>query len=281
MNITYIGHSGFMAELPHTYLLFDVLADEKDPGDIIPGGNAPEDMLPYSIGRLPAMDPEKDILVFASHSHLDHYSPNIWKLRQKYPHVYYILSDDIPLSAGSTDRPDPPEADIAGSTDRCQGTPGTAPGGSSGNRILRVRADQTCECRSAQILTLPSTDEGVAFLVTCEGKTLFHAGDLNLWLWEEEGAEYMRQMKQDFDRAVRPLAGRKADVAFLPLDGRLEEHAYDGMDAFLRVMSIDHVFPMHFWKQYDLIPSYIKDRPGIPAGTRIHTITRENQSFAL
>lgn len=31
-----------------------------------------------------------------------------------------------------------------------------------------------------------STDEGVAFLVTAEGRTVFHAGDLNWWHWEGE-----------------------------------------------------------------------------------------------
>lgn len=45
---------------------------------------------------------------------------------------------------------------------------------------------------------LPSTDEGVAFLVTAEGRTVFHAGDLNWWHWEGEDPVWNRNMEADF-----------------------------------------------------------------------------------
>ncbi len=37
----------------------------------------------------------------------------------------------------------------------------------------------------AEIRTLRSTDEGVAFVVHYAGKTIYHAGDLNWWHWKK------------------------------------------------------------------------------------------------
>lgn len=42
--------------------------------------------------------------------------------------------------------------------------------------------------------TLFSTDEGVAFLLQCPEGMIYHAGDLNDWVWEEEPDEENQQM---------------------------------------------------------------------------------------
>lgn len=51
MRVTYIGHSGFSVELESHILLFD-----------------------YYEGTMPEFDPAKKLLVFASHSHPDHFN---------------------------------------------------------------------------------------------------------------------------------------------------------------------------------------------------------------
>ena len=55
MRITYIGHSGFLVELKKSLLLFD-----------------------YYEGALPALSHEKQLYVFASHRHPDHFNPEIF-----------------------------------------------------------------------------------------------------------------------------------------------------------------------------------------------------------
>lgn len=71
MEITYIGHSGFLVELEHTALLFDYWQ-----GDFtLPAG--------------------KRLYVFASHRHPDHFNPEIFNLKAGHPEVQFILSDDI------------------------------------------------------------------------------------------------------------------------------------------------------------------------------------------
>ena len=72
MKVTFIEHSGFMVEMEQNVLLFD-----------------------YYQGEIPSFDGSKTLYVFASHSHADHYDPAIWKLKEQYKDIHYILSDDI------------------------------------------------------------------------------------------------------------------------------------------------------------------------------------------
>ena len=55
MDISFLGHSGFLVRLASVSLLFD-----------------------WSEGELPALEPEVPLLVFASHGHEDHFQPAIF-----------------------------------------------------------------------------------------------------------------------------------------------------------------------------------------------------------
>ena len=72
MKITYIHHSGFLAETNQALLLFD-----------------------FAGGSLPPLDPAKTLVVFVSHRHEDHFNPDIFTLADSHPHTVYVLSDDI------------------------------------------------------------------------------------------------------------------------------------------------------------------------------------------
>lgn len=72
MKITYIHHSGFLAETNQALLLFDFVG-----------------------GILPPLDPAKTLVVFVSHRHEDHFNPDIFALADSHPHTIYVLSDDI------------------------------------------------------------------------------------------------------------------------------------------------------------------------------------------
>ena len=73
MRVTYIKHSGFLAEWEDAACLFD-----------------------WAEGELPPIDPEKRLFVFVSHAHTDHYDPHIFQKVADYPKRTFILSDDIP-----------------------------------------------------------------------------------------------------------------------------------------------------------------------------------------
>ena len=200
MRVTYIGHSGFSVELESHILLFD-----------------------YYEGTMPEFDPAKKLLVFASHSHPDHFNREILKLEEMYPDVEYIFPKDI---------------GIAKKEQRIS------------EHFMRKRDEITVG--DTKVRSLRSTDEGVAFLIKCEDRTIYHAGDLNWWHWEEEGTEYNQQMKEDYQNALRLMKGEHVDVAFVPVDPRLEEAYYWGIDWYMRHTDTERVYPMHMWEQYEI-----------------------------
>ena len=150
MKVTYIGHSGFSVELESHILLFD-----------------------YYEGAMPEFDPAKKLLVFASHSHPDHFNREILKLEDVYPDVEYIFPKDI---------------GIAKKEQRAS------------EHFMRKRDEITVG--DTKVRSLRSTDEGVAFLIKCEDRTIYHAGDLNWWHWEEESEYYNEQMRMDYQKEI-------------------------------------------------------------------------------
>ena len=207
MWVTYIGHSGFAAELAHCTLLFD-----------------------YFEGALPAFAPEKPLYVFSSHAHRDHFNFDIFKLRETHPNVTYILSRDIRRrwSAAGFRRHGVEQETY--------------------DAILFPGAYETLQCGALSVETLRSTDEGVAFLVSAEGETIFHAGDLNDWVWEEEAPAENHAMTVRFRAEIDRLAGRRLDAAFLVLDPRQGTDFARGFDYFMRCTDTVRAYPMHFWK---------------------------------
>lgn len=75
MKITYIGHSGFLAETQNVNFLFD-----------------------YYSGEIPSMPAEKPLYVLVSHKHADHFNPEIFQLEEQYPHIKFLLSYDIKVT---------------------------------------------------------------------------------------------------------------------------------------------------------------------------------------
>ena len=89
-------------------------------------------------------------------------------------------------------------------------------------------------------------------LVMKEGKTLFHAGDLQWWHWEEEPKHWNDEMEREFKKEGAKLMGRKIDVAFLVLDPRQESYFWWGFDWWMRTMQVQLAFPMHSWESFSL-----------------------------
>lgn len=260
MKITYIGHSGFLAETQEAYLLFDCIASAEEKEGL------PVRHQQYTAGVLPELDGQKELFVFVSHRHEDHYSHVIWKLKERYPFVRYVIAKDIPFTPNVRRRLGVTETDLP--------------------RILRAYGGQEYEIlmKNGAVLkieTLFSTDAGVAFYVTVNGQTFYHAGDLNLWVWEEESAAYNKDMTNRFERELEKLRGRHVDAAFLPLDPRQGADAYRGMDAYLQAMRVNYVFPMHFWNRYEIISQYCEARKGEDFIAGVQNIKREGQTFVL
>lgn len=213
----------------------------------------------YYEGKIPVFDNNKKVFIFVSHKHADHYSWKIWDIRKQHPNVCYVISKDIPFSENARNR--------HGITNEDE------------KRILRAYGNKQYEWEELNIITLKSTDEGVAYVVLAEGKYIYHAGDLNLWAWQGEPDEYNEKMKRNYCGQIDKIKDISFELAFVPLDSRQEVYAYGGMDYFLEKVNAKHVFPMHMWKQYQMILQYKKDRQGKLPVEVIGEIGEEGQSF--
>ncbi|MGN0335538.1 MAG: MBL fold metallo-hydrolase [Lachnospiraceae bacterium] len=216
MNVTYIYHSCFLTETARCYYLFD-----------------------YFKGSLPALDLQKPILVLASHSHGDHYSPTVFSILREMgmQQIFAVLSDDIPFNTVPSD----------------------------------ISCITISPCREydlplgQKLVTYRSTDQGVAFLIQDQDVLFYHAGDLNDWTWDGEEDSYNKKMTRDYreqiDALAQQLQNRSLNAAFVVLDPRQEQFYDRGMLYFLNKTQGDCVYPMHYWGKPQITVRFLTEHP--------------------
>lgn len=212
----------------------------------------------YWRGPLPEPIPEKSLLAFASHSHHDHFNREIFSYGSRWTRADYILGSDIRLSARR-------KAEWALQEET----------------LHRMGPDKQIACQGVSIRTLRSTDAGVAFLVQAEGKTIYHAGDLNWWVWAGEPQADNDAMTAAFLQEVGKLQGIPIDLAFLTLDGRQESDMFRGIDHCLRHLNIRIAVPMHSFGDYTPHHAILSDPISLPYRERILLMTESGQQLTL
>lgn len=209
-------------------------------------------------GELPSL-PDKPLTVFASHRHEDHFHSHIFTLDNGTRDVMFVLSKDIRLSAAHRKKWDVCDETAA----KCHSLGG----------------GETLSEPGFHVETLRSTDQGVAFVVDCDGTTIYHAGDLNWWHWNEQDDAWNHDMECRFKRCIEPLRGRHLSLAMVPLDPR-QEDAYDrGLLYLLELADVEQVLPMHQWEDFSLTERFKIARPEF-AG-KILEITENGQDFSI
>lgn len=170
------------------------------------------------------LEERKDVPVvfFVTHHHKDHYNPDIFNLAQNHERVY-VLSNDV-------------EARDTNSRLAIQGM-------SAGDVVENLPGGIT-------VKAYPSTDEGVSFLVTTKaGRKVFHAGDLNLWHWNEENTpKAVAEATAAFTKAVNRIAEENPsiDTVMFPVDVRQGKDFALGATRFMEAIKVKDFFPMHF-----------------------------------
>ena len=232
LEVRCLGHSGFTAAAGNSFLVFD-----------------------YFTGPLPEIPVREEgeagrTFVFVSHSHPDHFNPEIFRLRERDPSVTFILSSDIyrdiPEKHGVHD-------------------------------AVFVGPDETIEPDpKVRIRTLRSTDAGVAFLVKAGGRNIYHAGDLNLWLWDGMTEPEAYAMTAAFRDAVGKLRPYSIDLAFIPLDTRQGIYSFLGLDYCMRTLKIRNAVPMHFFGTSKIVRTLMNDPVSSPYRDRISLMEAGN-----
>lgn len=198
-EIRYLYHSGFAVDTGGHFLIFDYYRDTPKGCGLSKGVIDPEEIR------------GKNVVVFSSHSHPDHYTPKIFSWRNTVRNIRYVLADEI--------RP-PAEA-------------------------IKIAPGQTMNLGDLTVRALKSTDLGVAFLIHADGFCIYHAGDLNWWRWNGEPEEDNEKMGRRYREQIDLLRGETIDLAFLPVDPRLEENALLGLTYFMETVGAKAVVPMH------------------------------------
>ena len=240
-KITYIFHDGFLAECESCCLLFD-----------------------YWCGQMPPIPQEKPLFVFSSHVHADHFSFSIFTLANTHPDVTFCLSNDIHRKHNA-------RAFAKHIAER--GAPAD-----SYEKVHFLKAGEEYRIGDLTIHTIRSTDQGCAFLVDTGKELLYHAGDLNDWRWPANTEEVNRTEQTDYRREMGRLSeilhtkkgpAPAIDAAFLPLDPKQEMFYCCGFDFFMRNIGAKEAWPMHCWKQYDVIDRLLADPVSEPYRTAV------------
>ena len=246
MQVIFIHHSCFLREVDDKVLIFDYFG-----GDRVNG---------YTFtGKIPSYAPDTKIYMFASHSHRDHFDMDILRWSGQYPNIRYILSKDIRISPHFLEKHgiDPKVRE----------------------QVQFVTAGKRYEVDDLVIETLASTDAGVAFYVTTNGVSFFHAGDLNDWKMEGAGDLINGKQERAYRHEIRKITDKPINLAFVPMDPRLGPYQSLGIDFFLKNTDAEFVFPMHMWQDYSAIAAYKKKISNLGMAQRVIEIERENQVF--
>ncbi|MDE6741027.1 MAG: MBL fold metallo-hydrolase [Muribaculaceae bacterium] len=215
----YIYHDCFVVKTPEAVLVFDFW---KDPYQMEPMPNP-----------LTNIDKDMPAYVFVSHGHKDHYNPDIFGWAKYFPNIRYIVSKDVRkrinhiISPGSSYKGD--KVDAA--------------------KVIAMSDHDHYEDDIINVNTFPSTDIGNSYGVTIAGRTIFHAGDLNAWIWKDESTEEeVKEALDSFNAIVDMIAASYEgfDICFFPVDSRIGTDYFMGACIFLERFRIDNFFPMHF-----------------------------------
>ncbi len=189
-------------------------------------------MLIFDYYRGKAVLPEnKRIFVFSSHNHQDHFNPAILDWRSERPDINYILSSDIEL-------------------------------GQSDANIRFMSPYEQLELDDLKIRTYGSTDQGVSFMVSCEGRNIFHAGDLNWWYWWDDTPEEIEKAEKAYKDEISRMMGETVNVAFFPIDPRLEQNYSAGAEYFIQKIKPTYLVPMHYTGDYKTAARFAEKMTG-------------------
>lgn len=226
LKIKYLYHSGFAVETQNNLLIFDYYQG--------------------SIGDLIKKSP-KNIYVFVSHSHPDHFNPVILEWQKERSDIHYILSNDIPVSPTI-------------------------------NNLTVLAPYEKIELGSLKIKAYNSTDIGVSFLVQDEEAHLFHAGDLNWWYWLDTEDE-MAKAEKEFKDEIQRIKGEVIDFAFFPVDPRLEKNYLAGAKYFIQELNPKYLIPMHFADSPEILEDFENEMRNSPC--RILKFSHKGQELIL
>ena len=198
VDVTYYVHSGFSCAIDGNFFIFDYWR-----------GQDPEELEGHDL-TVEKLKNYKNVYVFITHSHPDHFDPIVYEWYKELP-VNYIVSYEMPI----------------------------------GSRGKRMNPGDTYKIsEKIQVKAFDSTDLGVSYLLSYEDINIFHAGDLNFWHWREEStAQEIDEAEVQFKNAMEPIKKENIDErtqTFLSLESFNEY--MEKLDLFAGMKTVSAVF---------------------------------------
>lgn len=228
-KLIYVWHDCFVYQGDRCMLIFDY-------------GQNPPLSCPY-----PYMDMDKvineilstrgenfSVYFLVSHHHKDHFNREIFSYAQKLKNVRYIISKDTARSVNYLIKE-----------------------GSTYSGRLKVERSQVCVLKPGEsvrndhvsVHAFGSTDIGNSYIVEVDEKILFHAGDLNAWVWKDESTvEEVEKALNDYENILKTIKARfpYIDYAMFPVDARIGRDFWEGARRFVWMLDVKYFIPMHF-----------------------------------
>jgi L-ascorbate metabolism protein UlaG (beta-lactamase superfamily) len=216
VKINYLYNSSFKIETKNHVFIFDYYFDSVESG--IKNSTS-------GVIGIEDIKTEKDILVFCSHCHGDHFNKVIFDWKEVNPSIKYILSSDIKVDKNNAD-------------------------------ISRISVYEKLQIKDVYIKAYGSTDIGISFIIKADGISIFHAGDLNWWHWYDESDEDNIKMEKWFKEEINKLKSETIDLAFFPVDSRLKDDYALGADYFIDEIAPKIFIPMHFREDFSITSKF-------------------------
>lgn len=210
-TITHLFHSGYAVETAEHFLIFDYYQPFPGKKDGIAKGMITGDYLKT----------KKNVIVFVSHSHADHFDPIILDWAKDNPAITYIVSSDVKIN-----------------TDQFH--------------CHVLSAYEEANINQVAVKTFGSTDQGISFFLQVDGISIFHAGDLNWWHWSGESIAEQTSAELAFKAEIDKIRSQvvSIDIGFFPIDRRMEEFYSIGAEYFADKLKPNLLVPMHFGKDF-------------------------------
>lgn len=210
-------------ETDEAVLIFDYW---KDPLDQVERHNT----FPTFLNEI---DKKKHVYVLVSHHHKDHFNRKIFLWERILPQITFIISQDIFQSVNYLFR----ENGVY---------KGYKP---SLSNVKVLKGGQIYKDSHLNVTAFESTDIGNSYAIEISGYTVFHAGDLNAWLWEEESEEdEIGKAKRDYKGIINHIASQYPyfDLVMFPVDSRQGGKYWWGAKYFVETIDTALFVPMHF-----------------------------------
>lgn len=206
-RVIYCGHSGWTVLTKNHVLVFDYWEPGTSSAKGLAGGT-------INPGELK----DKNVIVFVSHDHSDHYDDVIYGWGSEIKNIQYVYGFKAETSWVH-------ESD-----------------GYQGPAYTFIPNNEQRELNGVKVTTFPSTDSGQGFYVEADGITIYHPGD-HAWFADIDEAPFKKEV--DFVASL----GASPDIAFLPVTGcpsRWEKaFIQEGFLYSIDKLNPAKVFPMH------------------------------------